>query len=536
MTTNLSNAEVDELVAKKFGGYGHIKKGEIRSYSVFINKLFKKNAKIQEEGLVINSKEKGSLFASVQSGVLLCHLINEIEPNTIPVKMINYGKNINVWKKNENLNLAINSAPGLGIKTIGVGPEVIRDNSIPIILGLMWQLIRKLATAKIDLKKTPGLVHLLKDGETMEMLLLLSPEELLLRWINFHLENNPAYDGKPIKNYGTDLNDGSAYIALINQIQPKELTPQFNMNLYKADSDARRKEVVNMAKRLDLEEYIEIEDMEDNDTKTNMIFCSMLFNEYPALAEAEEFVDPDGFEEKTYKNWINSLGLENVKTMMYFYPPLSNGINFCEIMEHLQPGTVNKKRVNSPEALAKRIGGAAKLRENCDYVVDCGQRMKNMEIHGISGEHIQNSHPKMTMAITWQLMRIHTLSIIKDILGDVPVTEIDAKIITWAKEKLAAGGKTSTFKSFQDESLGDAKVLLDLCDSIKPGSVKYEYVQEGNDQANVAYALAVCKMIGAQPYAIPFHLDAAGGTFDKKMVMTIFACLMKAEDLVNKQA
>lgn len=34
-----------------------------------------------------------------------------------------------------------------------------------------------------------ALAALLRDGETLEDLMKLSPEELLLRWANFHLEN-----------------------------------------------------------------------------------------------------------------------------------------------------------------------------------------------------------------------------------------------------------------------------------------------------------------------------------------------------------
>ena len=36
--------------------------------------------------------------------------------------------------------------------------------------------------------QVPGLVNLLKEGETLADLMKLGPEEILLRWVNYQLE------------------------------------------------------------------------------------------------------------------------------------------------------------------------------------------------------------------------------------------------------------------------------------------------------------------------------------------------------------
>jgi hypothetical protein len=64
------------------------------------------------------------------------------------------------------------------------------------------------------------LVVLLKDGETKEDLLKLTKEELLLRWVNYHLARS-NYKGNDIKNFGGDIKDSVAYIYLLHQIAPK---------------------------------------------------------------------------------------------------------------------------------------------------------------------------------------------------------------------------------------------------------------------------------------------------------------------------
>ncbi len=57
-------------------------------------------------------------------------------------------------------------------------------------------------------------------GETMADLLALSPEEILLRWFNYHLEN--AGSSRRVNNFSGDIKDSEAYTVLLNQIAPEE--------------------------------------------------------------------------------------------------------------------------------------------------------------------------------------------------------------------------------------------------------------------------------------------------------------------------
>ncbi len=76
----------------------------------------------------------------------------------------------------------------------------------------------------IDLSHHPGLVLLLRDGETKEYLLKLSKEDLLLRWMNYHLAKS-GYSGREIKNFSSDIKDSIAYTYLLKQIQPQNHHP-----------------------------------------------------------------------------------------------------------------------------------------------------------------------------------------------------------------------------------------------------------------------------------------------------------------------
>lgn len=51
-------------------------------------------------------------------------------------------------------------------------------------------------------RSSTALAALLREGETLADLMKLSPEELLLRWANFHLENAGC---QPIRNFSSDI-------------------------------------------------------------------------------------------------------------------------------------------------------------------------------------------------------------------------------------------------------------------------------------------------------------------------------------------
>lgn len=57
-------------------------------------------------------------------------------------------------------------------------------------------------------------------GESLSDLLALSPEEILLRWFNYHLEK--AGSTRRVHNFTGDIKDSECYTILLNQIAPEE--------------------------------------------------------------------------------------------------------------------------------------------------------------------------------------------------------------------------------------------------------------------------------------------------------------------------
>jgi plastin-1 len=68
----------------------------------------------------------------------------------------------------------------------------------------------------VNLKDHPYLIRLKKEDEELADLLKLPPDQLLLRWFNYHLKN--ANHPKAVGNFSGDVKDGEAYTVLLNQL------------------------------------------------------------------------------------------------------------------------------------------------------------------------------------------------------------------------------------------------------------------------------------------------------------------------------
>jgi plastin-1 len=131
------------------------------------------------------------LFDECKDGLILCKLINDSVPDTIDVRVLNKPaprKALNAFQITENNNIVITSAKGIGCSVVNIGSTDISEGREHLILGLIWQVIRKGLLAQVDIKLHPELYRLCEEGETVDDLLRLTPDQILLRWFNYHLK------------------------------------------------------------------------------------------------------------------------------------------------------------------------------------------------------------------------------------------------------------------------------------------------------------------------------------------------------------
>ncbi|KAL6899899.1 hypothetical protein ACP4OV_006557 [Aristida adscensionis] len=143
------------------------------------------------------------LFHITKDGVLLCKLINLAVPSTIDERAINTKKVLNLWEKNENHTLCLNSANAIGSTVVNIGTQDLAEGRPHLVLGLISQIIKIQLLADVNLKSTPQLVELVEDSKEMEELMSLSPEKILLRWMSFQLKKGGFQ--RTVTNFSSDI-------------------------------------------------------------------------------------------------------------------------------------------------------------------------------------------------------------------------------------------------------------------------------------------------------------------------------------------
>uniref|UniRef100_A0A8B9MBP8 Plastin-3 n=1 Tax=Accipiter nisus TaxID=211598 RepID=A0A8B9MBP8_9AVES len=462
------------------------------------------------------------LFKAVGDGIVLCKMINLSVPDTIDERAINK-KKLTPFIIQENLNLALNSASAIGCHVVNIGAEDLREGKPHLVLGLLWQIIKIGLFADIELSRNEALAALLRDGENLEDLMKLSPEELLLRWANFHLENAGWHK---INNFSSDIKVLRAPLACTCLGKGWEPARAVFACVNEKDDLRRAEYMLQQADRLGCRQFVTPADVVSGNPKLNLAFVANLFNKYPALTKPENqdidwtLLEGETREERTFRNWMNSLGVN--PHVNHLYGDLQDALVILQLYEKIKV-PVDWNKVNKPPY--PKLGANMKKLENCNYAVDLGKHPAKFSLVGIGGQDLNDGNPTLTLALVWQLMRRYTLNVLED-LGDGQKANDDI-IVSWVNQTLKEAGKSTSIQNFKDKTISTSLAVVDLIDAIQPGCINYDLVKTGHlseddKQNNAKYAVSMARRIGARVYALPEDLVEV----KPKMVMTVFACLM----------
>jgi len=358
----------------------------------------------------------------------------------------------------------------------------------------------------------------LEPGETIEDLLKLPIEQILLRWVNYPLKN--AGHNRRVANFTTDIKDSENYTVLLAQIAPKKC----NRDALKEGDQTKRAELVlQNADKLGCRKFLHPKDIVRGNHKLNLAFVANLFNTWPALEPVKDVpveIIEETREEKAFRNWMNSLGVDPFVNNLYF--DLRDGLILIQLFNKVQPGIVDDKRVNwHPKTNFNKI-------ENCNYAVELGKQLK-FSLVGIDGKNIYDGNKTLTLAILWQLMRYHVVSILKSLSSNPEKGISDDEIVQWANSKVSGAGKSSHMSSFKDPSLRDAVFLIDLVDAVRPGTADYNLVTRSgtpdDNLLNAKYAVGLARKIGGAVFALPEDITEV----KHKMIMTYVATVMAVD-------
>lgn len=458
--------------------------------------------------------ETFQIFDECRDGLVLSKLINDSVDDTIDTRVLNLPsakkKTLNNFQMSENANIVINSAKAIGCVVVNVHSEDIIDGKEHLILGLIWQIIRRGLLSKVDIKYHPELYRLLEDDETLEQFLRLPPEKILLRWFNYHLKN--AGSQRRVANFSGDISDGENYTVLLNQLQPEhcDLSP-----LQTADLLQRAEQVLQNADKIGVRKYLTPTSLVAGNPKLNLAFVAHLFNTYPGLdpieesekPEIEEFDAEGEREARVFTLWLNSLDVD--PPIVSLFEDLKDGLVLLQAYDKVLPGSVSWKHINKKPANGNELSRFKAL-ENTNYGVEIG-KANQFSLVGIEGSDIVDGNKLLTLGLVWQLMRRNIVNTLSSLGNGKNLT--DGDILKWANAQVAKGGRSGSVRSFKDLSLSNGVFLLDVLNGIKPGYVDYDLVYQGaniSDEekyANARLAISIARKLGALIWLVPEDIN-----------------------------
>lgn len=462
------------------------------------------------------STENFQIFDECCDGLVLSKLINDSVPDTIDTRVLNLPsakkKVLNNFQMSENANIVINSAKAIGCVVVNVHSEDIIDGKEHLILGLIWQIVRRGLLSKVDIKLHPELYRLLEDDETLEQFLRLPPEQILLRWFNYHLKN--AGSQRRVNNFSKDISDGENYTVLLNQLQPEscDLGP-----LKTSDLLTRAEQVLNNAEKIGCRKFLTPTSLVAGNPKLNLAFVANVFNNYPGLdpieehekPEIEEFDAEGEREARVFTLWLNSLDVD--PPIVSLFEDLKDGLVLLQAYEKVLPGSVSFKHINKKPANGNELSRFKAL-ENTNYGVEIG-KANSFSLVGIEGSDIVDGNKLLTLALVWQLMRRNITNTLSLLSNDGNQNLTDGDILKWANSQVVKGGKNYTIRSFKDSSLCNSVYLLDVLNGMKPGYVDYDLVHQGSNlsedekYANAKLAISIARKLGALIWLVPEDIN-----------------------------
>jgi len=204
-----------------------------------------------------------------------------------------------------------------------------------------------LATQAINLKDCNEIFRLLKDGEELQDLLKLPPEEILKRWLNYHL----AKAGEaPVNNLGKDLQDSQKLMVVLHQLDPANCSLD---GKDEADLVKRAGIMIDNSKKMGCGDVVGPKDIVKGNPKVNVLLVAEMFNTKHGLDELEEKLDLAGIidddiegskEERAFRMWINSLGIDGVFIDSLFHD-LQDGLVLLKVIHRINDTVVEWDRV-----------------------------------------------------------------------------------------------------------------------------------------------------------------------------------------------
>lgn len=409
-------------------------------YVKLINRALRDDAELQS--VLPLGPLSADLFEQSWDGVLLCKLLNAFFPEAVDERALNTSAggsaSLSYVQLRENNQLCINTAKALGCIIKGYTASDIVKKDRNAILSLLGEIVKRGQLKYVDPGLHPQLRWLLEKGELGSV----SSEQLLLRWLNHHLNKvKGLHVALPIESLEGLALDPHDLLILLGQVFPGSQQQLEEHRDSDPVSQARCVVDVMVAQQCPCDFYpahvlaglplVQLyilttllharpdAGLEDLGRRGDVFPAeATAFSSTPEYLCYVDHLDEDNAsisrEERTLRMWVNSLAAGRLACSSLFSDQVRNGWLLLEALDILEPGCVDWKLASQPPF--KEVVRRIKSMENCSLVVQvCNSRLC-LPLVGIGGEDIVEGRRKAILSVVWQLMRFHTMQLLTSIL------------------------------------------------------------------------------------------------------------------------
>mmetsp|Transcript_34981 Transcript_34981/g.65293 ORF Transcript_34981/g.65293 Transcript_34981/m.65293 type:complete len:1347 (+) Transcript_34981:117-4157(+) len=239
------------------------------------------------------------LYDRLGDGFLLSGLVNAAAPGAVHDRALlrdvttAYGEApLTDEQRRENLVTVLTAAKdSLGLVELAeVSPDLFMACSDHTgALDVMWSVVSAGVLKNITIQHWPELVLLLEDDEEMDSMLLMTAEEVLSRWVNYHLVKADDYRRRRLEDWAQDLADSECYALLLKQLMgiagtvadPALLEFGYTCRLSVED---KAEAILVAAAMLGVEPILSAQNITSGHVDLNVLFVGQLFNAVSGLS------------------------------------------------------------------------------------------------------------------------------------------------------------------------------------------------------------------------------------------------------------
>lgn len=453
-----------------------------------------------------------ALFTTARDGILLCRLVSAVAPDALDVRVIDYsarmafedGADANAKvAARDNCQLALSSAQGIGcVFHKEINADALTQGQPKAVLEFVWQIFKHHIVASVSVRGgTPGIIRLASEGEGLDDLLTLPSEALLLRWVNYQLDQAAAiadsgHHYASLSLWGAGLENGVRFAALVRHICPStsDDVPAGDAAATAAGPEACVTASLSSAFASGVPAWFSVEGLASGNIKLQQAFVSYLLKVSPnmtgpitpsspskaataaahasgragrvmattsvaranrtstRISEREAAALEQALSAQLAKDadGENAAATREARTVAQW-------INALDIDGVYVRGTSLAADVRDGVAVLKvldavepglvdwgKVNLAATNRyrqvENCNYAVTLGKAM-DLHLVNVAGLDLVDGNLKLLLAFLWQLMRYHTLKMLSQLAFDGFAAD-ESEVLAWANNRAAAAAAT----------------------------------------------------------------------------------------------